>query len=111
MKYILFLPLLGILACCTPKQVKAPELASVDQCEKLYNHILRVQIDAIIADRKLTSDEREIAISLMDQEMRVRGTTGRFFGYCTNRMTPSQVECALQSNALNAIESCKLVSQ
>lgn len=108
MKYLTILPLLGFLACCAQKQVQAPEMASLDQCNALYHHILEVETDRVSTDYRLTSDERQLTIQAMDEEMRRRGTTGKFFAYCTNRMTPAQVQCAIRSSHLDTSEDCKL---
>jgi hypothetical protein len=107
MKMLYLLPLLGLLACGPHKPATQAHLAMQD-CDNLYQHILELQINRVDFGYTLSPDDRQEALRLLDQEYQQRGTTDRFYRYCSTYLTTEQFKCAETSRSFEEIDNCKI---
>lgn len=99
MRYLIIFLSLVPLACARSHNAEPPTRASARECEILYAHNLAMVVDTQVdPDHLYNKSERLIAIHLLDQTLQERGSTQRFYLFCTNRMTSQQVACAMQSH-------------
>src|ERR1700722_13601560 len=108
-KFFVLAILLGTFSCARGKPPVAPRHASMEDCIHLYNRIVQIKVDDTIDWTLLvTTEERQTAIDAFDREYADRGTTARFFSYCSDKLTVGQVRCDLKASSMREIDACQL---
>lgn len=84
-----------------------PPPSNIGACEKLYKHILTATAITSFSDSHFNAQEKDAAISLLDEQFQSQGTTQKFFSFCMNKMNLVEVSCGLDSMSLEEMNGCK----
>jgi hypothetical protein len=106
---ILVLSFLGCARHPSNAAIYKPLKASIKDCDRLYAHSIALTIATQFdPDHEYDALHLKVATELIDQEFRDNGTTGRFYSFCSNKMTKEQVACGMASRSNREVQMCSL---
>lgn len=101
-------PLLLVACAHKASPPKTPALASSTSCEKVYGRMLYISMrNNLDPDGNYSKSEQEAAVTLLDSEYRERGTTQKFYAYCTNKLSEDQASCMMDATGLEGMALCE----
>lgn len=117
-KLVVVLPLL--LLGCAP--AKPP--VSIQSCDAVYEHVLDMSAWDLLKsspnyesyhvltvlgflDKSVIDNAHRNVMSQVDEIYQRRGTTKKFYSFCTQHMTEQQVSCDLNAKSIDEINVCQ----